>query len=146
MSAQEVHVQFMDEPTSGLDARSAATVMAAVRNVAGNGRTVMVTIHQPSIEIFESFDRLVLLGTGGHSVYIGALGPQSCQLVDYLQACTGSAWSACMSARAGAAASVTRVLLSVRTVQFDASLTAGFCRQCGCSCGATPWYTFRQQT
>ncbi len=45
----------MDEPTSGLDARAAAIVMQAVRNVARNGRTVMVTIHQPSIEIFEAF-------------------------------------------------------------------------------------------
>jgi energy-coupling factor transporter ATP-binding protein EcfA2 len=80
-----VRVQFMDEPTSGLDARSAATVMTAVRNVASNGRTVMVTIHQPSIEIFESFDRLVLLGPGGNPVFIGQLGTQSCNLIEYLQ-------------------------------------------------------------
>ena len=38
---------------SGLDARAAAIVMRAVRNVALNGRAVLVTIHQPSIEIFE---------------------------------------------------------------------------------------------
>ncbi len=50
-------VIFMDEPTSGLDARAAAIVMRAVRAVGNNGRTVVVTIHQPSIEIFESFDR-----------------------------------------------------------------------------------------
>jgi hypothetical protein len=35
--------------------------MSAVRNVASSGRTVMVTIHQPSIEIFEAFDTLLLL-------------------------------------------------------------------------------------
>jgi hypothetical protein len=35
--------------------------MRAVRNVALSGRTVMVTIHQPSIEIFEAFDTLLLL-------------------------------------------------------------------------------------
>jgi ABC-type multidrug transport system ATPase subunit len=35
--------------------------MSAIRNVASSGRTVMVTIHQPSIEIFESFDTLLLL-------------------------------------------------------------------------------------
>jgi hypothetical protein len=33
--------------------------MRAVRNVGDNGRTVVVTIHQPSIELFESFDRCV---------------------------------------------------------------------------------------
>ncbi|CAI9773041.1 unnamed protein product [Fraxinus pennsylvanica] len=47
---------FMDEPTSGLDARAAAIVMRAVRNTVDIGRTVVCTIHQPSIDIFESFD------------------------------------------------------------------------------------------
>ena len=58
-------VIFMDEPTSGLDARAAVIVMQAVKNVSRNGRTVMVTIHQPSIEIFETFDAMVLLQAGG---------------------------------------------------------------------------------
>ena len=47
---------FMDEPTSGLDARAAAIVMRAVRNTVNTGRTVVCTIHQPSIDIFEAFD------------------------------------------------------------------------------------------
>ncbi|KAG1346803.1 putative pleiotropic drug resistance protein 3-like [Cocos nucifera] len=49
-------VIFMDEPTTGLDARAAAIVMRAVKNVAETGRTVVCTIHQPSVEIFETFD------------------------------------------------------------------------------------------
>ncbi|PNY15670.1 pleiotropic drug resistance protein 1-like [Trifolium pratense] len=49
---------FMDEPTSGLDARAAAIVMRAVRNIADTGRTIVCTIHQPSIDIFESFDEV----------------------------------------------------------------------------------------
>nr|POF16091.1 abc transporter g family member 40 [Quercus suber] len=47
---------FMDEPTSGLDARAAAIVMRTVRNTVVTGRTVVCTIHQPSIDIFEAFD------------------------------------------------------------------------------------------
>ncbi|KAL0297339.1 UNVERIFIED_CONTAM: Pleiotropic drug resistance protein 1 [Sesamum radiatum] len=47
---------FMDEPTSGLDARAAAVVMRTVRNTVNTGRTVVCTIHQPSIDIFEAFD------------------------------------------------------------------------------------------
>ena len=47
---------FMDEPTSGLDARAAAIVMRTVRNAVNTGRTVVCTIHQPSIDIFEAFD------------------------------------------------------------------------------------------
>jgi ABC-type multidrug transport system ATPase subunit len=52
---------FMDEPTSGLDARAAAIVMRAVRNTVNTGRTVVCTIHQPSIDIFESFDDVLYL-------------------------------------------------------------------------------------
>lgn len=70
---------------AGLDARAAAAVMSAVRNVASNGRTVMVTIHQPSVEIFESFDALVLLGMGGTIIYSGPLGQQSANLIRYFQ-------------------------------------------------------------
>lgn len=49
---------FMDEPTSGLDARAAAIVTRTVRNTVNTGRTVVCTIHQPSIEIFEAFDEV----------------------------------------------------------------------------------------
>ena len=55
----------MDEPTSGLDARAAAIVMRCIKNVSRSGRSILVTIHQPSIEIFETFDSLVLLQRGG---------------------------------------------------------------------------------
>lgn len=51
---------FMDEPTSGLDARAAAIVMRTVRNTVDTGRTVVCTIHQPSIDIFEAFDEVSL--------------------------------------------------------------------------------------
>jgi len=51
---------FMDEPASGLDARAAAIVMRTVRNTVDTGRTVVCTIHQPSIDIFEAFDEVSL--------------------------------------------------------------------------------------
>lgn len=51
---------FMDEPTTGLDARAAAVVMRTVRNTVDTGRTVVCTIHQPSIDIFEAFDEVWL--------------------------------------------------------------------------------------
>ncbi|KAG2439064.1 hypothetical protein HYH02_006591 [Chlamydomonas schloesseri] len=77
-------VVFMDEPTSGLDARAASVVMRAIRNVAADGRTIMVTIHQPSIEIFEAFDMLLLLQRGGRTTYFGSMGVGSKGLIDYL--------------------------------------------------------------
>ncbi|KAG0520026.1 hypothetical protein BDA96_08G037400 [Sorghum bicolor] len=80
---------FMDEPTSGLDARAAAIVMRAVKNVADTGRTVVCTIHQPSIEIFEAFDELMLMKRGGQLIYAGPLGHRSCMLLQYFQAIPG---------------------------------------------------------
>ncbi|KAI3671594.1 hypothetical protein L1987_87333 [Smallanthus sonchifolius] len=80
---------FMDEPTSGLDARAAAIVMRAVRNTVDTGRTVVCTIHQPSIDIFESFDELLLLKRGGQVIYSGPLGRHSQQIIEYFEAVPG---------------------------------------------------------
>ncbi|XXG64013.1 hypothetical protein AAC387_Pa05g2078 [Persea americana] len=80
---------FMDEPTSGLDARAAATVMRTVRNTVDTGRTVVCTIHQPSIDIFEAFDELFLMKRGGEEIYVGPLGHNSCHLVSYFEGIHG---------------------------------------------------------
>ncbi|KAL0415301.1 UNVERIFIED_CONTAM: Pleiotropic drug resistance protein 1 [Sesamum latifolium] len=80
---------FMDEPTSGLDARAAAIVMRTVRNTVDTGRTVVCTIHQPSIDIFEAFDELFLLKRGGEEIYVGPLGRHSAQLIKYFEGIPG---------------------------------------------------------
>ncbi|KAJ0713454.1 putative ABC-type ferric hydroxamate transporter [Helianthus annuus] len=80
---------FMDEPTSGLDARAAAIVMRTVRNTVDTGRTVVCTIHQPSIDIFESFDELLLLKRGGQMIYAGPLGRNSRNIIDYFEEIPG---------------------------------------------------------
>ncbi|GKF29988.1 ABC transporter G family member 29-like protein, partial [Tanacetum coccineum] len=76
---------FMDEPTTGLDARAAAIVMRTVRNTVDTGRTVVCTIHQPGVDIFEAFDELLLMKTGGEVIYSGPLGLKSEKLVEYLE-------------------------------------------------------------
>ncbi|KAJ6948249.1 ABC transporter G family member 31 [Populus alba x Populus x berolinensis] len=80
---------FMDEPTSGLDARAAAIVMRTVRNTVDTGRTVVCTIHQPSIDIFEAFDELLLMKRGGRVIYGGKLGVHSKIMIDYFQGIKG---------------------------------------------------------
>ncbi|KAL2940233.1 ABC transporter G family member 42 [Bienertia sinuspersici] len=80
---------FMDEPTSGLDARAAAIVMRTVRNTVDTGRTVVCTIHQPSIDIFEAFDELLLMKRGGQVIYSGPLGRNSHKVVEYFESIPG---------------------------------------------------------
>jgi ABC-type multidrug transport system ATPase subunit len=83
-------VLFLDEPTSGLTADGALSVMTVIRDVCSAGHAVVSTIHQPSTEVFEMFDRILLLQRGGKTVYFGDLGEKSSQLLSYFAAAGGS--------------------------------------------------------
>ncbi|RLN78498.1 hypothetical protein BBJ28_00006395 [Nothophytophthora sp. Chile5] len=87
--AAQPSVLFLDEPTSGLDARSAKLIMDGVRKVADTGRTIVCTIHQPSAQVFQLFDSLLLLKRGGESVFFGPLGEQATDLISYFEAFEG---------------------------------------------------------
>ncbi|KAL8547851.1 hypothetical protein ACS0TY_007247 [Phlomoides rotata] len=69
---------FLDEPTSGLDSASAFFVTQTLRGLSRAGRTVIASIHQPSSEVFELFDRLYLL-SAGKTVYFG----QASQAIEF---------------------------------------------------------------
>ncbi|TMW55219.1 hypothetical protein Poli38472_013110 [Pythium oligandrum] len=83
-------ILFLDEPTSGLDARAASFVMKGVRSIARTGRTVLCTIHQPSVQIFELFDSLLLLQKGGYTAFFGDLGQGSELLLQYFASLPGT--------------------------------------------------------
>jgi ABC-type multidrug transport system ATPase subunit len=61
---------FLDEPTTGLDSTWALEVIAFARAFADQNRTVLCTIHQPSPQITDLFDNLLLLSSG-RLVYFG---------------------------------------------------------------------------
>ncbi|KAF8393291.1 hypothetical protein HHK36_021532 [Tetracentron sinense] len=66
-----------------------AIVMRTVRNTVDTGRTVVCTIHQPSIDIFDAFDELLLMKRGGQEIYVGPLGHHSCHLIKYFEGIQG---------------------------------------------------------
>eukprot|EP01102_Stenamoeba_stenopodia_P005607 TRINITY_DN16354_c0_g1_i1.p1 TRINITY_DN16354_c0_g1~~TRINITY_DN16354_c0_g1_i1.p1 ORF type:complete len:701 (+),score=189.33 TRINITY_DN16354_c0_g1_i1:236-2338(+) len=57
-------VVVMDEPTSGLDASTALLVVSMLAQLAKSGKTVIATLHQPSSQMFEMFDKVLLLADG----------------------------------------------------------------------------------
>lgn len=76
---------FLDEPTSGLDSGAAFNIIRFLRKLADSGQALLVTIHQPSSVLFEHFDELILLKSGGRVVYHGKLGKDSRHLIDYFE-------------------------------------------------------------
>ena len=78
-------LMFLDEPTSGLDSGAAFNIIRFLRKLADAGQAILCTIHQPSSILFENFDTLLLLKSGGQTVYFGDLGHDSRTLLDYLR-------------------------------------------------------------
>ncbi|KII94351.1 hypothetical protein PLICRDRAFT_132994 [Plicaturopsis crispa FD-325 SS-3] len=64
-------ILYADEPLSGLDAFTAHNVMLTLKSIAASGRTVVVSVHQPSTDIWRLFDNVLLLVKGGRSAYSG---------------------------------------------------------------------------
>eukprot|EP01084_Bolivina_argentea_P231665 390609_1 len=75
------NIVIADEPTSGLDSASAYSTMLLLKKLANKGKTVMACIHQPSSEIFDVIDRILILAKG-KVVYEGAVKPD---LYEYLK-------------------------------------------------------------
>ncbi|PIL29236.1 ATP-binding cassette transporter [Ganoderma sinense ZZ0214-1] len=76
---------FLDEPTSGLDSQSAWAITSFLRDLADSGQAIICTIHQPSAELFQVFDRLLLLRKGGQTVYFGDIGRRSATMIEYFE-------------------------------------------------------------
>ncbi|KAJ4992514.1 ABC transporter [Stagonosporopsis vannaccii] len=67
----EPRVLLLDEPLSGLDAFTALSIMDVLLGLAHEGRTLIVTIHQPRSDLFAHFGNILLLARGGHPVFAG---------------------------------------------------------------------------
>jgi ABC-type multidrug transport system ATPase subunit/ABC-type multidrug transport system permease subunit len=85
LAARPQLLLFLDEPTSGLDSQSAFNIVRFLRKLAAAGQAILCTIHQPNAALFENFDRLLLLKSGGRCVYFGDIGKDASILRDYLK-------------------------------------------------------------
>lgn len=85
LAAKPQLLLFLDEPTSGLDSQSAYNIVRFLQKLARSGQAILCTIHQPNAALFENFDRLLLLKSGGRCVYFGDIGKDAHVLRDYLK-------------------------------------------------------------
>ncbi|XP_023762130.1 ABC transporter G family member 9 [Lactuca sativa] len=69
---------FLDEPTSGLDSTTAQRIALTLWELARGGRTIVMTIHQPSSRLFYMFHKVLLLSEG-NSLFFG----KGSEVMDY---------------------------------------------------------------
>lgn len=65
----EPSLLFLDEPTSGLSSEDTLVVMNLLRHLANNGKTIILTIHQPSLEAYKKLDNVIILSKGKLAYY-----------------------------------------------------------------------------
>ena len=78
-------VLFLDEPTSGLSSYDAEGVIHLLKQLSSQGKTIIATIHQPSLHVFREFDNLIMLArdTGGCGT-LAFFGPAYPDSIDFL--------------------------------------------------------------
>ncbi|KAF1984195.1 ABC drug exporter AbcA [Aulographum hederae CBS 113979] len=85
LAARPQLLLFLDEPTSGLDSQTSWAICDLMEKLKRNGQAILCTIHQPSAMLFQRFDRLLFLASGGKTVYFGEVGENSKILIDYFE-------------------------------------------------------------
>jgi ATP-binding cassette, subfamily G (WHITE), member 2, PDR len=71
LAARPQLLVFLDEPTSGLDSQASWAISALTKKLANSGQAVLYTIHQPPAILFNQLDRLLLIASGGKTVFFG---------------------------------------------------------------------------
>ena len=66
-------ILILDEPTSGLSSTDALAVIQLLRNLSNDGKTIIVTIHQPSLDSYKLFDAVAVIARDVSTKQIGRL-------------------------------------------------------------------------
>ncbi|KAF4467163.1 ATPase [Fusarium albosuccineum] len=85
LAAKPPVLLFVDEPTSGLDSQTSWAILDLLEKLARSGQAILCTIHQPSAMLFQRFDRLLFLASGGKTVYFGDIGDHSKHMIEYFE-------------------------------------------------------------
>ncbi|NJO00565.1 MAG: hypothetical protein HC880_01775 [Bacteroidia bacterium] len=64
-------MMFVDEPTSGLSSKDSQNVIDLLKELSLKGKLIFVVIHQPSSDIYKTFDKMIILDKGGYLIYYG---------------------------------------------------------------------------
>lgn len=57
-------ILLCDEPTSGLDGYNALNVIQILKKISSRKKIVIITVHQPSVDIIQYFNNIILLSQG----------------------------------------------------------------------------------
>jgi ABC-type multidrug transport system ATPase subunit/ABC-type multidrug transport system permease subunit len=66
-------IVVLDEPTSGLSSVDALSLMKLLRRLADSGKAIMLTIHQPGVEVMRLMDGLAVVARDRSSGHCGVL-------------------------------------------------------------------------
>ncbi|KAK5652623.1 hypothetical protein OQA88_10216 [Cercophora sp. LCS_1] len=83
LAAKPSLLLFLDEPTSGLDSQAALSIVRFLRKLCAAGQSIICTIHQPSSDLVQEFDKILALNPGGNVFYFGPVGENGSAVVKY---------------------------------------------------------------
>ncbi|MCK4339270.1 MAG: ABC transporter ATP-binding protein, partial [Candidatus Cloacimonetes bacterium] len=64
-------IVILDEPTSGLSSKDSEKVIEMLTDLKEQGKILIATIHQPNPDIFQQFDKVLLIDKNGTEVFFG---------------------------------------------------------------------------
>lgn len=62
---------ILDEPTSGLSSKDSEKITDILNELKEQGKIIIATIHQPNPDIFQKFDKILLIDQQGTEVFFG---------------------------------------------------------------------------
>lgn len=68
---REPSILFVDEPTSGLSSMDSEKIINLLKRQIFKNKLVILTIHQPSSDLFKLFDKILVIDQGGVLIYSG---------------------------------------------------------------------------